>query len=167
MTRSAQVRSGQVRSSQVRSCEATLIWKHTCSIQHVIQKLPTKFHVNRAIEPRVIIVDTQIASAHFLTFAICLHIETGISKSFICPPFFAAHPWWCFTRNLCQILLIFEEANEFKSAVFTLTLKGQRSFRDHNTSMTYILMVRLLILFSSRFWPSKYIRTKTTGNWML
>ena len=50
-----------------------------------MQKLPTKFHVNRAIEPRVIVVDTQIASAHLLIFAIYLHIEAGISKRFSMP----------------------------------------------------------------------------------
>ena len=50
-------------------------------MQRTIQKLPTKFHINRDIELRVITVETQIASEHLTIFAIYLHIE----KSFKVP----------------------------------------------------------------------------------
>ena len=50
-----------------------------------MQKLRTKFPVNRAIEPRVITVHTQIAAGHLIIFAIYLHIETGITTSFEVP----------------------------------------------------------------------------------
>ena len=46
---------------------------HTYNIQHAIQELPTKFQVNRALEPRVITVDTQITSGHLSIFASYLH----------------------------------------------------------------------------------------------
>ena len=70
---------------QVRSCKVIWNWKYIYNIQCAIQKPPTKFHVNGAIEPRVIAVDTRIASGHLTFFAIYLHIKTGISKSFKVP----------------------------------------------------------------------------------
>ena len=91
--------SGQARSGQVRSCEVILIWEDTYSIQRVKQKLPTKFHVNQAIEPGIITVDTQIASGHLIILAIYLHIETGISKFFKMSAILSGHsmvmfhPW--------------------------------------------------------------------------
>ena len=76
--------NGQVRSDQIMQRYLNL----RIDIQHsAIQKLPTKFHVNWAIEPRVLTVDAQIASWHLIIFAIYLHIETGISKSFEVPVF--------------------------------------------------------------------------------
>ena len=42
----------------------------------------------------------------------------------------------------------------------TLTLKGQRSFRGHDTFISYILILGLLILFQQSFWLSKCIRIK-------
>ena len=50
-----------------------------------MQKLHTKFHINRTIEPRVVTVHTQIASGHLSIFVIYLHIDTDISKSFKVP----------------------------------------------------------------------------------
>ena len=58
------------------------------NIQRVVQKLPTKLYANRAIEPRVITVNTQIASGELIIFAIYLHIETGIWKSINVPAIF-------------------------------------------------------------------------------
>ena len=55
--------------------------------QRAIEKLPTEFHVDRVIDPRVISVDTQIASGHLIIFAIYLQIGAGISKSFKEPAF--------------------------------------------------------------------------------
>ena len=82
MVRSDQVRSGQVRSGRVRSGQVMRghLDLKTYIIQRAIQKIPTNFHVNRAIEPIVITVDTEIASGHLLIFAIGLNIEIGISK---------------------------------------------------------------------------------------
>ena len=76
--------SGQARSGQVKSCKGYLDLKiHVhYNIRHAKQEPPSKFQVNRAIEPRVITVDTQIASGHLSIFVIYLHIENDISKSF-------------------------------------------------------------------------------------
>ena len=69
--------SGQVMQSY-------LDLKLHIKIQHALQKLRAKFHVDRVIESRIT-VDTQIASGHLSIFAIYLRIDTGISKSFKVP----------------------------------------------------------------------------------
>ena len=81
------VRSGQINHATLSESEN----RYTYNIQHVIQKLPTKCHVNWAIEPGVLTVDAQIVSWHLIIFAIYLHIETGISKSFKVPVFLFGH----------------------------------------------------------------------------
>ena len=74
----------QVRSGQ-GSCKVIWTWKYIYSIQRIIQKLPTKFHANRTVQPRVITVDTQISSGHLIIFAVYLHIKTSIFKSLEVP----------------------------------------------------------------------------------
>ena len=64
-----QVWSGQVRHAKLSGSENTYT-----TFRHVIQKLPTKIHVKRVIGPRVITVDTQIASEYLSIFATYLHI---------------------------------------------------------------------------------------------
>ena len=54
---------GQVRSGQYMSCKVIWFWKYIYNVQRAMQKLPIKLHVNRAIELRDIIVDTQIAQS--------------------------------------------------------------------------------------------------------
>ena len=58
------------------------------NIQYAIQKLSTKFHVSKAIEPRVFTVDTQIALGHLNIFAIYLHIKPVSRKVLNARPFF-------------------------------------------------------------------------------
>ena len=104
------------------------------NIQHATQKLSTKFHVNRAIEPREITVDTQIALGHVSIFAIYLHIETNISKSFkvIAILFGTIHV--DVLRMIYANCWFWRWQTYFKMHFSTLNLKGQRSFRGHDTS---------------------------------
>ena len=93
-----------------------------------MQKVPTKCHVNRALEPRIITVDTQNASGHLVIFPFYIHIETD-SRSFKVPAILlgtlygdvlpiVGKTWWCFTYDLCQLSLIFEEAKVLKRIFF-------------------------------------------------
>ena len=99
--------------------------------------LLTKFHAYLAIELRVITIDTQMASGHLRIFAIYLHIETGISKSFKLLAIIVSTLHGVVLPMICaKKLLIFEEAKYLKMHFSTLTLKSQRSFRGHYTFMT-------------------------------
>ena len=93
-----QTRPGQVRSGQARPCKVIWIWKYIYNIQHAIQKLPTKFCVNRAIEPRVITLGSR-ARSNYCRYANRLRafslffctLKPVFQKALGCLPFFLTH----------------------------------------------------------------------------
>ena len=131
--------NGRDRSGQVM--QSFLIWKYIYNIQRAMQKLPTKFHVSPAMGTRVSTVDTQISSGHLIIFTICLHIKTGIFKSFKVPTilFDTLHgdlyPWS--VPNIVDIL----GGESIYTCIWSWKVKG------HDTFMAYMLMIGLLILF--------------------
>ena len=147
-----QARSGQDRSGQVWSGQAMQsfwTWKCIYNIQHAIQKLPTKFHVNQPIEPRVITVDTQIASGHLNIFAIYLHIETGISKSYKVPAILFGTIHGDVLRMICAKHCWFSRRRKYLKMCFsTSNLKGQRSwsFRDLNIDGWILNIILVVVL---------------------
>ena len=122
--------NGQTRPGQVKSGPAKLFGYSAC----YIEKLPTKFHINWAIEPKAITVHTQIASGHLSIFAICTSKPVSW-KVLKCPPFFLAYVMVMFT--ICAKYCWFSSKQKYLKNVFsTLNLKGQRSFRVHDTFIT-------------------------------
>ena len=153
--RPGQARPGQFRSGKVMQSYLDLKIHTVYNIQRAIHKLPTQFHVNRAIEPRVITVDAQIASWH-LIISLPAHRNRYLEKFWGVLHSSWNTPWRRFTHQLCPILFIFEESKVLKMHfLHILTVKGQRSFRilmtlswlqaHFHDFMTQ--MVALLILF--------------------
>ena len=117
-----QARAGQARSGLVMSGHAKFSGTKKKHIQHSA----CYNEVNWAIEPRVITVDTQIASGHLSIFAVYLHIETGISESFKVPAILFGTLHGDVLLMICAKKKIFEEAKVFKNAIFYFDLERSK-----------------------------------------
>ena len=135
------VRPGQARRSQVRSGQAMQgyldlkihVQHSACHTEATYQTSCRSVHRAQSNHRRY--TNRLRAFNHFRY----LPVETGISKRFKVPAIFGTlNGDIFFTHDLCQILLIFEEARSINKGVFfTLTFKDQKSFSGHGTFMTY------------------------------
>ena len=106
----------------IKSGHAKLSGSEKCiyDIQRAIQKLPTKFHVNRVIELSVITVDTQIAPGHLIISVIYLHIETRISKSFGEPAILFGTLHGDVLPVICAKYCLFSRREKYLKCIFLL-----------------------------------------------